>query len=394
MTKATPDWDPRSEDVLRDQRAGYDKMRERCPVAYSEFMQWSLFRHEDITRVVHDHDTFSNAVSQHLSVPNGMDPPEHTAYRRIIEPYFAPERIDAFEPICREIVADLVRSALARGETELMGDIALPFAVRVQCAFLGWPPALHEPLVRWAQKSYAATLAQDRHAMSDIAREFEGFIDDMLEIRFQAGARPDDDVTAALMHEKVWRRPLSSVEIASILRNWTVGEVGTISAAVGILVHYVVQRAEMQKQLRAQPSLLPAAIDEILRIHGPLAANRRITTRPVEIGGRKIDAGERISLIWISANRDRWVFEQPDSFRLDRDPAKNLLYGAGIHACPGAPLARMELRVVMEELLKHITWIELLPGRSPTNAVYPASGFATIPLRIQQSAVTDRDAER
>lgn len=393
MTKATPDWDPRSEDVLNDQRAGYDKMRERCPVAYSEFMQWSLFRHKDITRVVHDHDTFSNAVSQHLSVPNGMDPPEHTAYRRIIEPYFARERMDAFEPICREIAADLVRSALARGEVELMADIALPFAVRVQCAFLGWPRALHERLVRWAQKNYEATLAQDRHAMSDIAREFDGLIDEILEIRSQAGAKPDDDVTAALMHERVWRRPLSKEEIASILRNWTVGEVGTISAAVGILVHYLVQHVEIRKQLSAQPSLLPAAIDEILRIHGPLVANRRITTRPVEIGGRKIDAGERISLIWISANRDRCVFEEPDSFRLDRDPAKNLLYGAGIHVCPGAPLARMELRVVMEELLKHTTRIELVPGRSPTNAVYPASGFATMPLRIQESAVADHDAE-
>ena len=83
--KVKSDWDPRSEAVLRDSRAAYDEMRERCPVASSEFMQWSLFRHEDMTRVLHDHETFSNAVSQHLTVPNGMDPPEHTAYRRIVE---------------------------------------------------------------------------------------------------------------------------------------------------------------------------------------------------------------------------------------------------------------------------------------------------------------------
>lgn len=381
-----PDWDPMAEGVLRDQRAAYDELRERCPVAYSASMQWSLFRHEDISRVVHDHDTFSSAVSRHLSVPNGMDPPEHTAYRRMIEPYFSAVRMDAFEPACRGIVADQVRKALARGEVELMADIALPFAVRVQCAFLGWPPTLHEPLVRWTKKNSEATLARDRQAMSEIAREFEGFIDDMLEIRFQAGARPDDDITAALMHEKVWGRPLSNEEIVSILRNWTVGEVGTISAAIGILVHYLAQHAELQKQLRVQPSLLPAAIDEILRIHGPLVANRRITTRPVEIGGRKIDAGERISLIWLSANRDGRIFENPDTFSLDHDPSKNLLYGVGIHVCPGAPLARMELRVAMEELFKHTTSIEPVSDRSPTNAVYPASGFATLPLRIQGSA--------
>src|SRR5450759_4074675 len=115
-----PDWDPRSEDVLRDQRAAYDAMRERCPVAYSEFMQWSLFRHEDITRVLHDHETFSNAVSQHLSVPSGMDPPEFTAYRRIIEPYFAAGRMDAFEPTCRQIVGELVRNALTNGDVDLV----------------------------------------------------------------------------------------------------------------------------------------------------------------------------------------------------------------------------------------------------------------------------------
>lgn len=381
--KPKPDWDPRSEDVLRDQRAAYDEMRERCPVAYSEFMQWSLFRHEDIVRVLHDHETFSNAVSRHLSIPNGMDPPEHTAYRRIIEPYFAPERMDAFEPTCREIAADLVRNALASEEVEMMAGFALPFAVRVQCAFLGWPPTLQEPLTRWTKKNYEATLAQDLQAMSEIAREFEGFIDDMLETRFQAGAKPENDVTTALMHERVWGRPLSNEEIASILRNWTVGEVGTISAAVGILAHYLAQHADLQKQLRAQPSLLPAAIDEILRIHGPLVANRRITTRPVEIGGRKIDAGERISLIWISANRDGRILENPDTFCPDRDRAKNLLYGAGIHVCPGAPLARMELRLSMEELLERSSRIQPVPDKPTTRAVYPASGFATLPLRIR-----------
>lgn len=381
--KPRPDWDSNSADVMRDQRAAYDELRERCPVAYSESMQWSLLRHEDVVRALHDHETFSNAVSQHLSVPNGMDPPEHTAYRRIIEPYFSAQRMAAFEPACRHIVADLVHSALAKGELELMADFALPFAVRVQCAFLGWPPDLHEPLVGWTQKSARATRAGDRQAMSDIALEFEGLIDRMLETRLRAAAKPEDDITAALMHEKVWGRPLSNEEIASILRNWTVGEIGTISASVGILVHYLAQHPALQQQLRAQRALLPAAIDEILRLHGPLVANRRIATCPVTVGGRRIEAGERISLIWIAANRDGGVFEEPDAFRLDRDPAKNLLYGAGIHVCPGAPLARMELRVVMEELLERCAQIEPAPGKPPVNAVYPASGFSVLPMTIR-----------
>ena len=171
--------------------------------------------------------------------------------------------------------------------------------------------------------------------------------------------------------------------MVSILRNWTVGEVGTISAAVGILAHDLARHAELQEQLRAQPALLPEAIDEILRIQGPLPANRRIATRSVEISGRKFKAGERISLIWIAANRDGRVFEDPRAFRRNRDPSKDLLYGAGIHRCPGAPLARMELRLLMEALLERTTGIQPVPDQWPSQAVYPASGLATLPLRIR-----------
>src|SRR5690606_13055969 len=121
---------------------------------------------------------------------------------------------------------------------------------------------------------------------------------------------------------------------------------------------------------------------EILRIDAPLIANRRITTRAVELGGRRIEAGERLTLLWASANRDEDVFDDPDAFRLDRDPSLNLLYGAGIHVCPGAPLARLELRVVMEGLLRPTLHIALVRERPPVRACYPAGGFSELPLRI------------
>jgi cytochrome P450 len=379
----SPDWDPKSDDVQRDQRAAYDQMRHDCPVAYSDFLGWSLFRHGDVLRVLDDHQTFGNAVSQHLSVPNGMDPPEHTEYRRIIEPYFSQQRMEAFEPKCRVIAVNLVQAALPTGEVELMADFALPFAARVQCAFLGWPPELHATLLRWTQDQYEATLAQDREALSDLARQFDAIIDDVLEERRQVEAGPEHDITAALMHETVWGRPLSNEEISSILRNWTVGEIGTISASVGILCHFLATHSEIQDRLREDRSLIPVAIDEILRIHGPLVSNRRVSTCPVELGGRKIEAGERISLNWMSANRDEQVFEQPDEFRWDREPSNNLLWGAGIHVCPGAPLARLELRVCMEELLGHSIQMQLIDEKQPKRAVFPASGFATLAMRIE-----------
>lgn len=380
--KIIPDWDPRAPEVTRDQRTYYDYMRQNCPVAYSELMQWSIFRHEDVMRVLLDPETFSNNVSRHLSVPNGMDGPQHRTYRDIIDPYFTPEKMEAFEKSCHGIVDELVTEVLAKGKVELIADFAQHFAARVQCAYLGWPESLHMQLVEWTRKNHRATFAQDRAAMGRIAGELQEIIDQVIETRVQSGAQPEDDITASLMHEEVYGRRLNNQEIASILRNWTVGEIGTITASIGILVQYLAEHQDLQEQLRREPDLLPVAIDEILRMHGPLVASRRVTTRPVEIGGRQIDAGERITLMWISANRDEAVFGDPDEFRLDRDPDKNLLYGAGVHVCPGAPLARLEMRIVMEQLLRRTTSITLDAGHPPTNAIYPASGYATLHVEL------------
>ena len=380
--KPAPDWDPFAIHETGDQRELYDGMRRRCPVAYSDRLQWSLFRHEDVLRVITDHETFSNNVSRYLTVPNGMDPPEHTVYRDVIERYFAEQRLQAFEPVCREIVIEKLREVFAAGQLELISAFALDVSVRIHCAFLGWPSSLHQALATWTERSREAARANDQAALAHIAREFQEMVGDMLAQRRESGAAPEHDVTAELMHETVFDRPLDEMEIASILRNWTVGEIGTMSASIGILVHYLAEHPELQDRLRAESGLLPLAIEELLRLHGPLVTNRRMTTREVEIGGRMIEAGERITVNWVAANRDEQVFDDPDTFSLERDPSKNLLWGAGIHVCPGAPLARLELRVVMEELLGRTTGIWLDPATSPVLAEYPASGFASLPVRI------------
>jgi cytochrome P450 len=313
-----------------------------------------------------------------------MDPPEHTAYRVLIEPYFAPERVRAFEPACRGIAVDLVNRLPAGGEVELMGGFAQDFALRIQCAFMGWSAELDEPPRQWTRRNHEATLSGDRAATTAVALEFEGFVRRLLDTRRKAGNAARDDITNRLLRERIGDRTLMDEEIVSIVRNWTVGELGTIAASVGILAHYLAGHSDLQQRLREDLSLLPAAIDEILRIHAPLIANRRITTRPVEIAGRRLAAGARISLIWASANRDEAVFGDPDAFRLDRDPAHNLLYGAGIHVCPGAQLARLELRIVMEELLARTRAFALAPERPPVRAVYPTSGFSSLALRIDR----------
>src|SRR5690606_30948583 len=270
----------------------------------------------------------------------------------IIEPYFGPAHMAEFEPVCREIADDLARSTLHQDAIELMSEFAQPFALRIQCAFMGWPLSLQETLLSWANRNAQATLARDRAALGQLAEEFDCLIAEQLKARRQAGTSADEDVTSALMHEQVDGRPLTDQEIASILRNWTVGEVGTIAASVGILAQFLAANPDIQQQLRADPELLWQANDEILRLHGPLVDNRRRTTCPVELGGRRIEAGQPITINWVAANRDPAVFVEPERFSLDRDPSLNLLYGAGVHVCPGAPLARMELVIIMRSLLQ------------------------------------------
>lgn len=382
--KPVPDWNPFTIDGSDDPRELYDAVRAQCPVAYSERLQWSVLGHDEVMQVLTGHETFSNQVSRYLSVPNGMDPPEHGLYRSVIVPYFARDRIRSFEPVCRATIADLAQERLANERVELISAFALDVSVRIHCAFLGWSPSLYEPLADWTLRGAEAARTNDRAALAHVAREFTDMVGELLAQRRAGEALPEHDVTAELMHETVSGRFLDDAEITSILRNWTVGEIGTTSASVGILTHFLAEHRDLQAQLRHDPSLLPPAIDEILRLHGPLVTNRRVASRDVELGGRTIEAGQRITINWVAANRDERTFENPAEFSWERDPAKNLLYGAGIHVCPGSPLARLELRLLMEELLRQTEWIALDPAAQPVFAAYPASGFAALPVLLTQ----------
>ncbi len=384
---AGPDPESEPDDAhSEDQVAAFDARRRRCPVDHDEHLGWAVLRHAEVLEVLHDHETFSNHVSTHLTVPNGMDPPEHTPHRAINERYFTPERMAALEPVCRRIAAELVDALPRDVDVEVMEAFARTYALRVQTAFMGWPESLHEPLRAWTLANHRATLSRDREATAAVALQFDGYIRELLDARRAAqprGRHVAVDVTTELLGETVDGRPLTDEEIVSVIRNWTVGELSTIAASVGILLHLLASRPQEQRRLRADRALLPAAVDEMLRVHPPLVANRRRATRDVTLGGQPVAAGDRVTVVWASANRDEAVFGDPDEVRLDRDPADNLLYGAGIHVCPGAPLARLELRVVLEEVLARTAEITLGAGTPPQRATYPASGFSAVELRFR-----------
>lgn len=378
-------WNPQDPQVLHDQRSAYDETRGRCPVAHSEVMGWSLFRHADVTAVTGDPIAFSSATRR-LAIPNGMDPPQHTDYRGSLEPYFTSDRLAAFEPRSRQIARDLLATLVDRAQVEAIGEFVDPFAHQALCAFIGWPVEDWNRISGWTHGNLEAAFRSDREAGARLAREFAAYVIEILRARRAEGS--SNDLMSDLVHLTVHDEALVDEQIVGLLRTWTAGH-GTVAAALGIVIRYLAEDVELQTRLRSEPELIETATMEILRTDGPLVSNTRTATRDVEIGGQAIGAGERISLMWIAANRDPAVFTDPEHVIIERGADDNLLFGAGIHRCLGEALAILNLRVAVEELLRHVARFELVEPGAPSRNVYPSNGLLELPLRLRPT-VNDR----
>ncbi|MGB3327373.1 MAG: cytochrome P450 [Thermomicrobiales bacterium] len=374
-----PDWNPRDPDVLADQRSAYDAMREQCPVAYSDAMQWSVFLHADVMAVLADPETFTNS-SRHHAIPNAMNGTEHATHRAMLARFFTDARMAAIEPTCREIARTAVQAAVAAGSSDAVTGLAEPIAIRTMCAFLGWPDATWTRVRDWIHGNREATFRQDRTASHRLAAEYAAMVTDVLDQHRQEGIT--GDIMADLMATTLDGHHWTDDDIVDTLRNWIAGH-GTVAAAIGITIAAIAEDAALQRRLRDQPSLIDVAIDEIPRSDGPLVANSRTTSRPVTIGGCAIGEGERVSLMWIAADRDPRAFAQPDAIDLDRSQEGNLLYGTGIHLCLGRSLARLEMQAAIEELLAGTEEFALAPGTTLRRETYPGNGFIAVPIELR-----------
>ena len=379
--KRHDDWDPKDPAVLENQRQTYDEMREKCPVAHSEFMGWSLFRHQDIVAILDDPKTYSNK-SQFLAIPNGMDPPVHEQYRKALAPSFAKDQLDKLVPFARKVATDLLISIGAGKELEFLSAFVNPFSMKTLCHFLGWPEQQWESLSNWVHDNQAAAFNRDSATGKDLAELFSKYVKDNLK-KYRAISCDENSVTERLLKTEIDGMRLSDEQIVSILRNWVVGH-GTVAAGLSILIYHLAQNHKLQDRLRKKTSLIPMAIEEILRVDDPHIANVRVTTREVKLHDRTIPEGESLSLIWVAANRDPRVFNDPNSVEVERDTKKGLVWGKGIHFCLGAPLARLEMRIALEELLSRSRCFELA-GRDHQRAVYPSNGFAKLFLYLHKT---------
>lgn len=341
-----------------------------------------LHGHADVVAAALDPETFSNRYSHHLKVPNGMDGAEHARYRELIDRYLLPARVAELEPRIRRVAAELARS-LPQGEpVEIVGELGARFAVRAQSAWLGWPADLEDELLGWIEDNHEATRSRDPGRTAAIAARFDAIIGRLIEARRDATA---GDVTGELLAERIEGRPLSDAEVTSILRNWTAGDLGSIAACVGVIVHRLAVDRDLQERWRdagVSRAELEAGIDEILRIDDPFPSSRRVTTAAAALGGGEIGEGEIVRLDWAAANRDPAVVGDPDAYRPAENASHNLVYGIGPHVCPGRALATMELRVAVEELLAASGSITLAPGAGPVREEPPRSGYRSVPVLL------------
>jgi cytochrome P450 len=375
-----PPWEPLSEPVLADQRGTYDRMRAACPVAESP-RGVTLFRHADVAAAAADPATFSSAASAHRMVPNSLDPPEHTAFRAIIDPFFTPERMGTLEPRLRRIAKDII-GALPRDTTvDAVTQIGYPFAVRAQADWLGWQ-GVEDKLLAWMAENHAATRSRDRSRTAAVAAAFDDIVLQQVRHRRYMGIAAPKDPTTELLGVTVNGEPLPDADIVSILRNWTAGDLGSMAAALGVVVHFLATHHGVQDALRADRNDLAAAVDEMLRIDDPFLVNRRLVTAATRIAGFVLVPGTRIYLNWTSANRDEMVFGDPDAYRPEEHAPHNLVYGNGIHMCPGRPLATLELVVAVQALLGATTRIELAAAAEPVRETYPLGGWRRVPVRL------------
>lgn len=367
-----------------DQRSTYDALRSTCPVARNGD-EWVVLRHAEVVAAATDPATFSSRVTTRRAIPNSLDGLEHAAYRTVVERYLTAERVARKEPQCRGHAAAIV-DALPRGAmVKTIAEVGIPYAVRSQSTWLGWPSDLEDELVSWIRDNRTATRSGSRERMRHVAVRFDRIIGELIDQRRDSGSV---DVTAELMAETVDGRPLRDEEVVSILRNWTAGDLGSLATSVGVLVHFLATRPAIQEQVRmlvaaGETASLTAAVEEILRIDDPFVSNRRVATRTTELGGEIIAPADSVLLNWTAANRDPLVFEDPDRYDPTSNAEANLVFGIEPHVCPGRALTLMELRVVLEELLRRSDWIELAQDRPAVRETPPVGGWARVPVVLR-----------
>jgi cytochrome P450 len=339
----------------------YGEMRERHPVLHSDRYggYWVLTRYADVRHGLLDWETFSSSVPGTTSIPTSVrrefpeiplevDPPEHTRYRAIVAPWFARARVQKLEPDVRRITTELIDAFIDGPECDLVQQLALPLVARVLAVFLRMPEREAEQWMIWVQDIFHGRVEEPARA----DRASKELIHYLQEVVDQRRRHPKDDFFSLLVQARFDGRPLTDLEIRGYtVVTMTAGQETTVNG-IGNSLWYLSEHPQDKARLLADPTLLPHAIEEFLRFMSPIQLLGRNATGDVVMHGEQIRKGDMVAMCYGAANRDESIFSEADRCIIDRHPNRHLAFGSGPHACLGAHLARLEMRVAVEEMLR------------------------------------------
>jgi cholest-4-en-3-one 26-monooxygenase len=288
-----------------------------------------------------------------------MDPPSHRRYRALVSGGFTPKRIAEKEPHHREIVKSILDVVIPRGHCDFVTDVAAELPLRVIAELLGVPQSSCADLFRWSNRmigsqdpEYAVSLADAQKAAEEMFVFANGLAEDRI-------AHPRDDLMSAILHGEVGGQRLSTFEFDTFFLLLALAGNETTRNLISHGLLLLLRHPEALAKLRRDPSLLPGAVEEMLRVSSPVMYMRRTATEDTELAGQQIRKGDKLLLYYPSANRDEEVFERPDEFDIERRDNHHLAFGVGEHFCIGTHLARLETRVMFEGVLARMGDLEL-----------------------------------
>ncbi len=383
----TRDFDHNHPDWSRNPHTIWDDLRNRCPVAHTDRYRgvYLPVRHDDIRAIAYDTEHFSSRRIVILEKPPisapippvTSDPPKHRPERMLLLPAFTPAAIAELEPVTRQMCNELIDGFIGRGRCDAAADYASHVPTRVISRMLGVREADGDRFRAWIH-DLAGDGVEDGAVFKRVIAEIDDFF------RAELAARRTSqtaDLIGFLMQQTIAGEPLSEPHILGTLRLLLLAGIDTTWSAISHTLLHLASAPEHRRRLLAEPALMPTAIEEFLRVFAPVSV-ARLVVKESQVGGCRFAAGEMVLLPYPAANRDPEMFPRANEVVLEREENRHATFGLGIHRCIGSNLARMELRVAIEEWLRRIPQFELAAGAELNWSRGLVRGPRSVPVRF------------
>jgi cytochrome P450 len=375
----------------------WDDLRQRCPVAHTDRYggTWLPVTHDLVAEVAYDHEHFTSrsvVVSEHrpgpedlpapigLSPPITSDPPYHSIVRRMLLPAFTPKPIAAIEPFTRDLCRELLKATQGRTSFDAAIEYAQHIPVRVIVRFLGFPQEdadMFRSIIRLVLEEVDLPEGEREERFIEVDAYMDAQIEDHR-------AHPRDDLTSFLIEAEIDGRKLPVEQIRGTMILLMIAGIDTTWSAIGASLWHLAQHPEDRRRLAAEPELMGTALEEFLRAYAPVTMARLVAT-DFDFHGHPFKEGDWLLLPFPAANRDPAAFEDPALVQLDRTQNRHAAFGLGRHRCLGSNLARMELRVALEEWLACYPDFELSDPAAVTWSAGQVRGPRALPVTILQN---------